>query len=369
MTRRTRIKPSVFSISPFSDPSTSDDSLIQLGSAQSNLSSMQAHLTTLVGALHSQPSMLGKIANFWGRQPLWLKALGGILLFGSIITIGVLANVVAITIVGSVLAAGFIPGGLLLDNHYKVSQRSQANLEEGVRSLGSVLKIIITALDKIRQQLAAEVAKLKVQNSKLAESIGKLDGKIGILGSQVIDLAVTKDALQRTEERLGLITRECTTWTLKAQELEAVKQEMAVEITKLKAVGEVLKASADMLSGSVFAEQSEREAFKVRLDDFFTNKTASFDKIADRVCFAERELFEVRRALDTSNERYAGLLERHESQMSKFEAVLARAAKSEAASTTSLREHGVSVSLFSATRKTCATTLELCKLRRHSISV
>ena len=106
MTRRTRIKPSVFSISPFSDPSTSDDSLIQLGSAQSNLSSMQAHLTTLVGALHSQPSMLGKIANFWGRQPLWLKALGGILLFGSIITIGVLANVVAITIVGSVLAAG-----------------------------------------------------------------------------------------------------------------------------------------------------------------------------------------------------------------------------------------------------------------------
>ena len=368
MTRRTRRKPSLFNISPFSDPNTSEDSLLQLNSAQTKLSDMQAHLTSLVGALHSQPSVLARIANFWGRQPLWLKAVGGVLLFGSIITIGVLANVVAITTVGSVLAAGFIPGGLLLDNHYKASQRSQANLEEGICSLGSVLKIIITSLDKIRQQLAAEVAKLKVQNIKLGESIGKLDETIVSLGAQVTDLAVTKDALQRTEERLGLITRECTTWALKAKELEAVKQEMALEITKLKAVGEVLKASAEMLTGTVFAEQSEREAFKVRLDDFFTNKTASFDTIAERVCHAERELFEVKGALDASNERYANLLERHASQMSKFEAVIARVANSEAATTPLVRAYGATITLFSAARKNCAVSLEQSKPRRHSVS-
>lgn len=362
----------VININPFAAPNTSDDSFTQLASAQTNLSAMHGHLTTLVGALHSNPSVLGRLANFWGRQPLWLKAIGGILLFGSIITIGVLANVVMMIVVGSILAAGFIAGGLLLDNHYKVSQRSQANLEQGIRSLASVLEIIITALDKIREQLATEVAKFKEQNQRLSESVAELTVKVEAFGHHITHLSTTNNALDLTTKELARVTTQYEelkiALNLKVIELEAVKESMGLEITKLRAVGGALKGVMEKMSGAVLADEESQAVFKRKLEEFLSNSTASFDTIADRICNAESELVLVKRALEQGNTQYASLLSRYAKQVNELEKMTERLSLREKASATPLRGYGAGLTLFTVAPKPCGISEEHTNPRRNSIS-
>ena len=70
-----------------SSSTTSQDSLVQMTANQQPLSEMKQYLNSIMDTLQNNLSFLSRASNFWGKLPIWLKIIGGIVFFGTLITI------------------------------------------------------------------------------------------------------------------------------------------------------------------------------------------------------------------------------------------------------------------------------------------
>lgn len=333
---------------PFEVPENNQDNLKQIANSQEQLSQIKKSLGVIIDTMEQNESFFSRAANFWGKLPLWQKILGGIALTVPTLAAGLAAHIGILLAISGVTVIAYTASGIVLDDHHSCNKNIADRLKQGIFSLADILEITIAALEKVRQNLAIEIEKFRIQNEKLTNTIGELGGQVESLTNQVEIFIATEQLLRTSKEEL-----EATNQNLKQtvaenndllranqQELTQVKQDyeksriqlsekvtelaevrvsMGLEVEKAKKVAATLQGTVQTLSSTVIEDSSHRKAFQEKLEHFLVDSEASFDKVADRICEAERELAAVKEELQHSNERYQSLLERQEKQVDRLE--------------------------------------------------
>ncbi|MBI2785227.1 MAG: hypothetical protein HYX60_02510, partial [Legionella longbeachae] len=252
-----------------------------------------------------------------------------------------------VTISGvSVLA--YTTSGIVLDDHHFHTQNITQKLKEGIFGIAEVLELTISALDSIRKKLAEEVEKFKEENIKLTNNITQLNQDVETLSYQVELYVETEKLLRRTQEELEKKAESLTKdlekqsqlivdnqneiqqvktahekiqleLSKKVSELSDVREKMGIEVNRAKKIASTLEGTVKSLSNAVISDSNQRHAFHEKLNIFLTDKTNSFDQVAERINKAEIELVEVKHELKNSNERYKQLLKIQEKQIRRLE--------------------------------------------------
>jgi predicted nucleic acid-binding Zn-ribbon protein len=324
------------------------DSLDKIITTQNQLSKVKDSLGSIVDTIADNPSLFSRAATAWGELPLWQKIAGGILLTGPTVAVGLFAHVGILLVLGGVTGIAYTASGIVLDDHHSCNVNIAERLKEGIFSLADVLQITIDALDKIRQALANEIEKFKLENFRLQENINNLGDQVESLSTQVVLyieteklLRATKDDLERTSQTLQTSVDEQSDLLKRNQqeleqikkdyaksqeqlsdkvaELHGVREKMTAELEKAKKVGSTLQGALQTLTGTVLEDKQHRESYEQRLKTFLTEENASFDQVAERISKTEEELAAVKDELKRTNEEYRELLARQEAQVLRLE--------------------------------------------------
>lgn len=314
-----------FKIFPsFNDDKTQEkNSIGQLASAHDQLFKIEEYLNSAVDALHDNPSFLTRMANRWGGFPGWAKIVGGILFFGILFTVGILAHLAVIIGITAVTASGFTVCSVMLDDHYKTNKQSKDTLKSGMLSLGSLLKSTIMALDKICEQLATEIEQFKQENHRLAESLKLLDEELRSLHIEIDTLSGANEALQALQlkfEKTSTTYEACRQLLqTRVDELEQIKIKMATQIKEQERMVGVLQGTLETFSVNLVKNEADQSIFIQKMKDFIQGGSVSFAMIAERVSQAETELLKTQEALRESNLRYEQLIEKHTDLLERFD--------------------------------------------------
>ncbi len=317
--RKKRKKTKLTHIPPLKIPQTSEESLEQINETQEHIKEVKQCLNELIDNLQHNQSFVTRSADVWGRLPTWQKVLGGIVLFGGLLTIGILMHVAVLIAITCVCATAYIGIGLSLDNHYAVENNSRDRLAASMLNLANMFGHMINALENIRKQLATEIDRLKHQINKLDESIVVLDQKIevlqdttNLLGSQLEQLALTEDELNTTKNELLQIKNKLAK---KIDAFSVIESGLELNINELNANNLTLRGTIETLSAEIIKDQETRQDFLAKLDDFLENKETNFHQIVGRICQAEDELVHVQSELKRCIKHYQKLLSTNETQV------------------------------------------------------
>lgn len=321
------------SIKSSAKPTTSQNhpkSLAGLQQTRQSIAAIQKDLTGLVDNLHQNHSLINRAAHFWGRLSIWQKGAIGLVLLGTI-ALSVWLNIAAVIVVASLVGALYLGSGFLLNNHYKATKQAMNGVQERMSGLSTMLADIILGLEAIHQGLKTEITHFTEENRKLTESVSQLKEEITTFRGSMEELGGIKEKLATTEAKLAALTEEYTllytAFEEKVKELAQVKSEMGLEVERLRAVGATLQGAVETLSGAVLHDKTQQEAFQKKLSDFLDSSSTSFDKVAERICGAERDLVTAKEALALSNLQHSKLLDRSTSQVSRLEKIASHAAK------------------------------------------
>jgi septal ring factor EnvC (AmiA/AmiB activator) len=311
-------------------PKNTQESLAGMQQTRQSIAAIQKDLTGLVDKLHHNHSLINRAAHFWGRLSIWQKGAIGVVLLGTI-ALSIWLNIAAVIVVTSLVAAFYLGSGFLLSNHYKATKQAMNGVQEKMARLSTMLADIILGLEALHQKLKTEITHFTEENRKLTENVSQLKEEITTFSGSMKDLTGIKEKLASTEAKLATLTEEYrllyTAFEEKVKELAGVRSEMGLEVERLKVVGATLQGTVETLSGTVLHDKAQQEAFQKKLSDFLDSSSTSFDKVAERICEAERELVTVKAALELSNLRYSKLIDRYASQVSRLEKISSQAAK------------------------------------------
>ena len=272
-----------------------------------------------------------------------------------VLIIGIVANIAVLIAISIFTLLDFVATSIALDNHHSHNVSSTKQLKAGIASIVDTLGVVIQSLGLLTRQLAQSIDEFQQENKQLTAHIDALSKQITKLSTQVSLLMTTEqqlrntadeleqtittlktsaveqtELLEKTQKKLEQVTHDYEQNTNllseKIIELNTVKYEMGLEVEQAKNVGLVLQAAVDTLSNSVILDTTQRLTFHEKLNEFLTNKEASFDLIAERIFKAERELEQVNQELvlvkeqfKSSNERYKELLDKQEQQMLRLQ--------------------------------------------------
>lgn len=281
-------------------------------------------LLTTIKSIEKNPSMLSRLAKFWGPLPLWQKILGGAALTVPFLILGIVANLGFLLAICGVTTIVYTGVGIVLDDHHHCSVSITESLNEGILSLADLLELTITALDIVRQKLAEEVDKFTEENEQLRQNIAALAFQIDLLGHEIAEakkmtksLRLTKDALEQTAKNLEnkidvqgkLLDATLLRLDEKTAEFTKIKTDLELEILKVQAVASVIEASSTNLSKIVLDSKEQQQEYKEKLDAFLTDKSASFDKVGVRLKESEAKLALTQETLHRTSEHYKSLNE------------------------------------------------------------
>lgn len=334
---------------------------------QTQLDKIKNDLNLMIDAMANNPSLISRAADFWGHLSVWKKIIAGIALILPTLLVGILAQIAIFLVISIFTLIAFSASSFVLSDHLKHNTATTDGLKDGISNLAEVLGTVIRTLDLLRQKLARSIEEFEKENEILQASITELNDEILNLTTQTQQLQDTEQQLAQTNEKLK---QTCTQFTqtideqaelIKANqrqieqthqayeasqiqlsekiiEFNTVKVEMGLENEKTKKIAMTLQAAVEALSGTVITDGENQIAFKDKLDQFLTNKEASFDQVAIRLSEAERELFIVKEELKQSNERYKELLDRGSKQITRLESLHEGRSNHEHTRTTTLLE-------------------------------
>lgn len=329
------------------------ESLQQITATQTDLLRVKDDLLKIIDAVANNKSYVTQAANYWGSLSLVQKIAGGVIIAGPTLAAGVVLNIGALITLSGYTGITYVAGGFIFDDHHKCTSNAIERLRDGVGGLADVIEVAVAALEKLRIKFAKEIEKFKKENAKLINNVKDLGNQIISLGNEVISLTATtkrlfafqeeleettqtlKDSAEKQEElaeqrqiELTQIKLDCEkTQELlceKVQELNEVKKSFQVEVEKTKVLGEVLKGTVNTMADVVLKSGDQQQQFKDKLENFLSDKEASFHLVADRICDAEKELSVVKNELVQSNDRYQELLTYHKSLLEQQEAQVSR---------------------------------------------
>lgn len=333
------------------DPHSSEndlDSLQSIALTQEHLAQVKKSLGAIVDSLQDNPSLISRAAAFWGELPLWQRIIGGVAISGPTLIIGAAAHIGFLVTISGVSALAYTTSSIVLDDHHYHTKNIAQKLKEGIFGVAEILELTIGALDSIRKKLAVEIDKFKEENEKLATNITRLNEEVETLSAQVEVYIETEKLLRKNKEDLEKIaaslkldvekqsvqfeasqkelekvrdlhTRSLLLLSQKTSELTEVRLSMGVEVDKAKHIAMILEGTVKNLTNAAINDSNQRQAFHDKLNDFLTDKTSSFDQVAERINKAESELSEVKSELKASTERFNKLLELQEKQLQRLQ--------------------------------------------------
>ncbi|RUR26871.1 LegC2/C7 family Dot/Icm T4SS effector [Legionella qingyii] len=337
-------------------------------------------LQDTVKSMEKNPSIFSRAAEYWGELPLWQKIIGGVALTVPTLIIGIAAHIGFLLALCGVTAVTYAAGGVILDDHHKCSTSAVESLQKGILGLADLLELTINALDIIRKQLATEIQKFVNENAKLVENIEELSKQIDAIDKQVIatskvnrKLGETKDGLvavseslkegvtqqdqlmKENQEKLDRITEAYSAsqkeLAQKVLEVQKVRFELGEELTKARSLIEALHSSVSQLSLVALGDEEQRQAFKIKLDEFINNKEASFLQISDRICASEEKLKLVQQELESTNRRYHELLKIQERHIDKLEILSTQPPSEQTPKTTPFGESLSNVGIYATKQR------------------
>lgn len=317
---------------------------------QKQLAKIKEDLNKIIDAMALNPSFFSRAAQFWGELPLWQKIIAGIILIVPVFIISIAAHTITLLAISIFTLITYTASSILLDNHHSQNVCNTEHLKTSISSLANALGTVIMSLDTLREQLALEINKFQKENAQLTANISLLREEINTLISRSAQLMDTEQKLReiqgvlektiltfknsaqeqselliKNKIELEKVTQDYeknqTQLTKKTLELNQVKVEMGLAIEKAKTVVITLQGAVHALSNTLITDGKQRVSFQQRLNEFLTNNEESFDKVAERICDAERKLLLVKEELQLSNDRYTELLQRAEKQIERLEQI------------------------------------------------
>jgi methyl-accepting chemotaxis protein len=117
-------------------------------------------LDKLLDSMKKNKSVISHMADSWGKLSAWLKIGGGLLVFGSLLVIGIIALSTILIASTCVCTLMYTLISLVLDNHYTTNKDEHDKLKARIKSLGSLLCVIIEGLNETSLKLSTEVDRL-----------------------------------------------------------------------------------------------------------------------------------------------------------------------------------------------------------------
>lgn len=294
---------------------------------------IRASLVVIIKSMEKNPSMLSRAADFWGELPLWQKIMGGLTVTVPTLILGLVANVGFLLALCGITTLAYAGGGIMLDDHHNHTVNITDSLTKGVLGLTNLLEMTITALDKIRQQLAEQVEKFSQENTTLHNSNGELKNALGLLNIKILatenvveSLTQTNESLelaiaylkQQMEEKIRLLSNnqqqlqqitedyQASQQSLerKIAEFALMKSKFELDLEKMKKTALTLQDTVDHLVETAIVGEKQQEEFKGRLDSFFDIEGKKFNSIAERMGETEQKLALSEIKLQKNNAEY-----------------------------------------------------------------
>ena len=316
---------------PFKAPESEQECLDEMHATEQHIKQVKECLADLVENIQVNQSFFTRMSLFWGQIPIWQKLLAGVVIFGGLLTLGILTHTAVLIAVTCVSAVASLTASLCLDNHHAVEKNSRDRLKASILDLANILGHTINALELIRAQLAKEIDRLAEQiqlleanNDALHHEIGTLHGEVKLLSAQTekfieLEMAFRQNQAELDETKL--------IFAQKAKKFIELEEHFKHDINALTAGNIALRATTAKLAEEVIKSEAQRHQFLQKLDHFLDDKEASFDQIADRICQAEQELVKVKTDFRRYLKRYKGLLDTNEQQVGRLEIAANKLAK------------------------------------------
>ena len=295
------------------------------------LSRIKRSLGSVIDTLYDEhPSILSRSSVVWGRFSSWKKIILGLFVFGTLIVSGVLAEIVALIVVGAVSAVLSLGVSLLLDNHYKASLHSKENLKSAVYGLADVLEQTIEALNSTCAQLVSlvdaltvQVAQFTAENEKLGGHVSSLLGVNTQLSLRLQEFTTVQEALSKTKDQL--VERERVYGELNTSFSDLIKayslsqNELQAEVKEKIGRLEALCKGKDKTIADLNEICVSAGGFTTKIDDFIVKNTevwqSSLDKLEQerlqQSAAAKAQMQILRTEWDTSIASYKALLTEH----------------------------------------------------------
>lgn len=209
--KETSMKP----VTPLSETLVED--LENPKSHQETVDDIIKSLDALLDSMKKNQSIISYLAENWGELPIWMKITAGLIVFGSLLLVGMLTLSTLIIVTTAVSALLYTLISLGLDNHYATSKHENDTLKSNVRSLGSFLSLMITELNDLRLTLSSEInrlqnvvgtTKIEFENaiSKLTDEAGQFKKTNDFLALTVVSLtsqfSENQESIQRFKDNL-----------------------------------------------------------------------------------------------------------------------------------------------------------------------
>jgi TolA-binding protein len=252
----------------------------------------------VIHALFMHPSILTRFAEFWAQYPAWQRALGGVLVSGSLFALGAFAHV-GILITLSIFSAFSYSGcSFMLEEHYQSMKNAQT-------AINSVVKPLINSLNQV-------VAKFRDLNKELENKVNNLSKELKRLEDSCSALNSTQEDLRKDLEVLHV----------QNQNLEKSNHESASQITKLNKVVTALGEMQTQFTIYVTLDEEKKKAFNERLNEFLTNNEVNYLYISERISKAEMDFAILQSKYDECNQQYQACIASHERLLTAHEKLL-----------------------------------------------
>lgn len=330
--------------------------LEEITDIQQELSDVKSALNIVLNEIQQDPSILERFAASWSESSTLEKLAKG--------SVTVIPGVAAPTLkaLGILLIPGYGVGMLtalslgslgfyyvLGDHHCK---SSESKLKKGILGMEDILEKVILRLDEIRQKLTKQVDTLRSENIRLGKNIDILEIKIEEFCGQIETFKITNAFLNEQQGNLEIVIQQLQKCTerdeelieekekilkeyiqdkaknqadldKKILELEMVKKTMGLELEQAKKVSGMLQNTVQMLSKTSIKNESDREAFKQKIDDLLAKGEADFKAVNERISAMEEQFETVLGELQQSNTLYKVILQKEEAQLSVLEGLAA----------------------------------------------
>ncbi|CAM2804568.1 LegC2/C7 family Dot/Icm T4SS effector [Legionella worsleiensis] len=327
------------------------NSLNELAETHNDVTKIKKQINTIVENMAKNQSMLTRAALFWGNVPLWQKIGIGFVLIAPLLILGIALNLFTLITLSALTLVGFIPGSIILENHYQHDEQITERLKDAMNHLAESLIRVIQNMEQMCDLLGDEIIKFQTENEQLGNTICNLSDQVIVLTRKAEELRATEQELramqlnlEQTDQLLKQTLAEKTQFyeqikteltqinqnyelnqqelTQKTMELEQIKKDMGQQLANLNTVALALQKVVENFADQSIKSVPERELFQTRLNEFVTDRKKSLEQVTKRITESNQKLQSVQEQLDSVRHKYQELLKKQGSEIHRIEQTL-----------------------------------------------
>ncbi len=277
---------------------------------QDRLEIIKQEIDGLVNQATLKPSWFTKMAFFWRKLPWFAKLFVIAFVAAILITLlvaSIFFNIVTLISISAILLVQTSVFLAFLHNHSRHLAKPSTQVQQSMLSLAALLDATIDDLTNLQKDFTKTHEDLQHANQTLAQNVTTLEENLIKQQNEVSKLSSTNKALENTQEELTHHTH-------------TLEQKLKAQQVMLDTLADINK----QLQENLIKDDKIRAAFQAKLTNFLEDKEASFERLATRVCKAEKRLAEMTREFEQHLHHHQQLLERADEQALRTDAQIER---------------------------------------------